>query len=76
MIAASPTPDPLERLRAIIEVWPETREKLSHGAPTWWGGRTVFRSPPSGGTFATFADDHHGDGRVAGWVTTLRASCA
>ncbi len=53
------TPDPLERLREIIEAWPETREKLSHGAPTWWGGRK---------TFATFADDHHGDGRVAVWV--------
>lgn len=55
----SVNPDPLERLRAIIEAWPETREKLSHGSPTWWGGRK---------TFATFADDHHGDGRVAVWV--------
>ncbi len=51
--------DPLERLRAIITAWPETREKLSHGTPTWWGGRK---------TFATFTDDHHGDGRVAVWV--------
>lgn len=55
----SSTSDPLERLRAIIVAWPETREKLSHGAPTWWGGRK---------TFATFADNHHGDGRVAVWV--------
>ncbi len=51
--------DPLERVREIIDAWPETREKLSHGAPTWWGGRK---------TFATFAEDHHGDGRVAVWV--------
>jgi hypothetical protein len=51
--------DPLERLRAIIAAWPETREKLSHGAPTWWGGRR---------TFATFVDNHHGDGRLAVWV--------
>ena len=51
--------DPLARLRAIIEAWPETREKLSHGAPTWWGGHK---------TFATFHDNHHGDGRVAVWV--------
>lgn len=50
---------PLEHLRKIIGSWPETREKLSHGAPTWWGGRK---------TFATFADSHHGDGRVAVWV--------
>lgn len=55
----SPMTDPLARLRAIIEAWPETREKLSHGSPTWWGGRK---------TFATFADNHHGDGRIAVWV--------
>ncbi|MEO1366916.1 MAG: MmcQ/YjbR family DNA-binding protein, partial [Acidobacteriota bacterium] len=50
---------PLSRLRSIIEAWPETREKISHGSPTWWGGRR---------TFARFADHHHGDGRVAVWV--------
>ena len=55
----TPTPDPLERLRAIIAAWPETREKLSHGAPTWWGGRK---------TFATFDDHHHGEDRLAVWV--------
>ncbi len=55
----STSSDPLARLRTIIEAWPETREKLSHGAPTWWGGRK---------TFATYADHHHGDGRVAVWV--------
>ncbi len=53
------TDDPLERLRAIIEAWPETREKLSHGSPTWWGGRK---------TFASFDDHHHGADRVAVWV--------
>lgn len=52
------TPDPLERLRKIIAELPETSERLSHGAPTFWGGRK---------TFATFAEDHHGDGRVAVW---------
>lgn len=51
--------DPLDRLRAIIEPWPETREKISHGAPTWWGGRK---------TFATFHADHHGDERIAVWM--------
>ena len=55
----SSTKDPLARLRAIITEWPETREKISHGSPTWWGGRK---------TFATFYDNHHGDGRVAVWV--------
>ena len=51
--------DPLKRLRTIIEAWPETSEKLSHGTPTWWGGRK---------TFATFTENHHGDDRVAVWV--------
>ncbi len=51
--------DPLPRLRKIISAWPETDERISHGAPTWWGGKK---------TFATFHVDHHGDGRVAVWV--------
>ena len=50
--------DALKRLRDIIGAWPETRETISHGSPTWWGGRK---------TFATF-DDHHQDQRVAVWV--------
>ncbi len=54
----STTIDALERLRSIIAAWPETTEKLSHGSPTWWGGRR---------TFASF-DDHHAEGRVAVWV--------
>lgn len=50
---------PLERLREIILVWPETDERISHGAPTWWGGKK---------TFASFSDNHHGDGRIAVWI--------
>lgn len=50
--------DPLGRLREIIAAWPETDERISHGSPTWWGGKK---------TFATFHDNHHGDGRVAVW---------
>jgi hypothetical protein len=52
------TRNPLERLRKIIGALPETSERLSHGAPTWWGGKK---------TFATFHVDHHSDGRVAVW---------
>lgn len=48
----------LTRMRKIIAAWPETDERLSHGAPTFWGGKK---------TFASFADNHHGDGRVAIW---------
>ena len=55
---AARVPKALERLRKIISAWPETDERISHGAPTWWGGKK---------TFATFHIDHHGDGRVAVW---------
>lgn len=51
--------DPLKRLRSILEAWPETSEKISHGAPPWWGGRK---------TFATFHLDHHGDRGPAAWI--------
>jgi hypothetical protein len=54
----STTVRPLERVRAIIARLPETSEKLSHGSPTFWGGRK---------TFASFHDNHHGDGRIAIW---------
>ncbi len=49
----------LDRARATIAAWPETDERLSHGSPTWWGGKK---------TFATWAENHHGDGRLALWI--------
>jgi len=49
----------LGKLRAIIEALPETSEKISHGAPTWWGGRK---------TFATFHDGHYDQGRRSVWI--------
>ena len=52
------TADPLVRLRKIIGAWPETDERISHGSPTFWGGKK---------TFASFHIDHHGDGRMAVW---------
>ena len=51
--------DPLGRMRKIIAAWPETDERLSHGAPTFWGGKK---------TFANFHTGHHGDGRIAAWI--------
>ena len=48
----------LEKLRKIIAAWPETEERLSHGSPTFWGGKK---------TFASFHDRHHGDDRIAIW---------
>jgi hypothetical protein len=50
--------DPLAKLRKIIAAWPETDERVSHGSPTFWGGKK---------TFASFHNNHHGDGRVAIW---------
>ena len=50
--------NPLARVRKIISAWPETDERLSHGSPTFWGGKK---------TFASFHDNHHDDGRVAVW---------
>ena len=51
--------DLLDRVRRIVGDWPEVDERLSHGAPTFWGGRK---------TFCSFADHHHGDEHVCLWV--------
>ena len=49
----------LERVRAICLVLPEVTERLSHGSPTFF-----VRDRK---TFATYPDDHHGEGRLALW---------
>ncbi len=54
---------PLLRLRKLCLALPDVVEKISHGAPTFWAG-----SSKSGRTFAIFADNHHGSGRVTAWV--------
>lgn len=47
----------LEAVRAICLALPETSERPSHGAPTFFvGGKR---------SFATVWDSHHGDGRFA-----------
>jgi hypothetical protein len=48
-----------ERLSATCLAFPGAEAKLSHGAP-WFHVR--------GKMFLAFADEHHGDGRVAAWV--------
>ncbi len=50
---------PIDHLREIIRAWPETDERISHGSPTFWGGKK---------TFASFHENHHGDGRTAAWI--------
>jgi hypothetical protein len=49
----------LARLREICLVLPETTERLSHGAPTFFvRGKQAF---------VMVLTDHHGDGRFAIW---------
>ena len=50
--------DHLRRVRKICESFPETVEKLSHGAPTFFHPK---------GVFAMFVNNHHRDGHVAIW---------
>ena len=50
----------IERVRQICLTFPETVERPSHGEPTFFvRGKKVF---------AMFANNHHGDGRIAVWL--------
>jgi hypothetical protein len=49
----------LARVRRICTSIPGTIEKISHGEPTFFTPKRVF---------AMFANNHHGDGRVAVWL--------
>ena len=57
---ARATPNPVGRIRHLCLALPDAWEKVSHGEPTFWVGKTMF---------ATFADaaNHHGAGRHAVW---------
>jgi hypothetical protein len=48
----------LEQVRTVCLSLPGATEKLSHGSPTFFVGRT----------FVMFHDDHHGDGILGLWV--------
>lgn len=54
------TTNPLDRVRRLCLALPDAFEKLSHGEPSFWVGKSMF---------ATFADagNHHGAGRHAVW---------
>jgi hypothetical protein len=58
-VSASAANDALERVRGLCLALPETNERPSHGAPTFF-----IRDKK---TFLMFHDDHHGDGRLAIW---------
>jgi hypothetical protein len=49
----------IARVRQMCLALPETSERLSHGEPTFFVHKKVF---------VMFADNHHGDGRVALWL--------
>lgn len=49
----------IERVRRLCLALPATSEKLSHGEPTFFAGKKVF---------VMFANNHHGDGRIAVWL--------
>lgn len=55
-------PSPLEGVRRICLALPETNERESHGAPTFF-----IRDKRS---FVSYMDDHHGDGRLALWCAS------
>jgi len=49
----------LARVRKLCLSFPDVNERLSHGSPTFF-----VRDKR---TFASFVDNHHGDGRLAVW---------
>src|SRR5262249_28093926 len=49
----------LRRVRSICSALPQTTEKLSHGAPTFFAGKKVY---------AMFVNNHHHDGHIAVWM--------
>jgi hypothetical protein len=49
----------LERVRRLCAALPATSERLSHGEPTFFVGGKVY---------VVFANNHHGDGRLAVWL--------
>jgi hypothetical protein len=52
--------DPREKLRTICLALPEAKERLSHGAPTWFAGK--------GRVFAMLDDHHHGAPHLSVWL--------
>jgi hypothetical protein len=55
----------LKRVRAICLALPEATEKIAWGAPTFRVHDKIF---------AMFADNHHGDGRIALWCNAPKGA--
>lgn len=60
-----PSEDPLKRVRAICLALPEATEKLAWGAPTFRVRDKIF---------AMYAENHHGDGRIALWCNAPKGA--
>src|SRR5262245_16882498 len=56
----SPAEAAVARVRKICLAYPEAREKLSHGEPTWFAG--------AGKVFAMLDAYHHGAAHLSVWV--------
>ena len=63
MIEAAERDRALQRIRELCLAFPETSERLSHGAPTFF-----VRDKRA---FVMVLTDHHGDGRFALWCAAL-----
>src|SRR5438477_12890987 len=57
-------PSPLARVRRICLSLPETTERPSHGAPSFFIRDKIG--------FVNYMDDHHDDGRLALWCACPR----
>jgi hypothetical protein len=57
-----PGDEHLRRVRRLCAALPQTKEKLSHGEPTFFVGKKVY---------VMFANDHHNDGHVAVWIPVV-----
>ena len=53
------TGEHLSRVRRLCALLPGTTEKLSHGAPAFFAAKRMY---------ATFMDNHHGDGHLCVWA--------
>ena len=57
----------LARNRKLCLALPEVTERLSHGAPCFFVGKGSKSR-----CFLMWADNHHGDGRLAVWIASTK----
>ena len=57
----------LHRVHQMCMALPQTTEKISHGAPTFFADKRVY---------AMFVNNHHNDGHLAAWIPVPAGSQA